>query len=110
MSPLELIGGIAVLVGGLLAVVGGIGLIRFPDFYTRLHAASVTDTLATALVVLGLALMASGVLVVVKLVLTLVFLIATGPVAAHALAKAALHGRLQPQLAREAEEDRSSST
>ncbi|MGH8705093.1 MAG: cation:proton antiporter, partial [Burkholderiales bacterium] len=42
--------------GGLFCLVGGVGVLRMPDFYTRLHAASVTDILGAGLVLLGLCL------------------------------------------------------
>jgi hypothetical protein len=44
--------------GGFFCVVGGIGLLRMPDFYTRMHAASVTETLGAGLILLGLMLQA----------------------------------------------------
>lgn len=84
--------------GGLLIIVGAVGMLRFPDLYTRMHAASVTDTGGAGLVLLGLMLQGGLSLVTVKLVLVLWFLLFTGPVASHVLAKAALHGRLEPMV------------
>lgn len=89
---------ICLIAGGFLGVTGALGLFRFPDFYTRLHAASVTDTLCAGLIVLGLALQAGLSLLTVKLVLVLLILAYTSPTAAHALAKAAGHGQLKPVL------------
>jgi len=86
--------------GGFLCISGAVGLIRFPDFFTRMHAASVTDTLATALIVGGLLLQSDAWIVQVKLVMVLIFVLLTSPTASHALAKAALHGGLQPLLTR----------
>ncbi|HBF91054.1 MAG TPA: sodium:proton antiporter, partial [Hyphomonas atlantica] len=54
--------------GALLCVVGTVGVLRFPDFYTRLHAASVTDTSGATLLLFGMALMAPDWMVVSKLV------------------------------------------
>jgi multicomponent Na+:H+ antiporter subunit G len=71
------------------SVIGGIGMIRMPDFYTRSHAASITDTLGATLILLGLGLHSGFNLVTVKLSLILVFLYLTSPTAAHALVKAA---------------------
>jgi len=85
--------------GGFLCVSGALGLLRFPDFYTRMHAASVTDTLATGLILIGLFLQTDAWLVQVKLVMILLFVLLTSPTAGHALAKAALHGGLKPLLA-----------
>jgi multicomponent Na+:H+ antiporter subunit G len=93
--------------GGLFCAVGGLGLLRMPDFYTRMHAASVTDTLGAGLVLLGLMLQAGLTLVTVKLAMVGLLLFFTGPVAAHALTKAAMMRGLAPKLA---EPDASSPT
>lgn len=94
--------------GGFFVLVGGIGLLRLPDFFTRLHAAGITDTLGAGLIVLGLALQSGLSLVTVKLFLLLGFLIFTSPTATHAIARAAAHGQLRPLLQRV--EDQSSNT
>lgn len=87
------------LVGGSLAlIIGAVGMIRFPDFFTRLHAASVIDTLGCMLIITGVLFQAGFTMVSVKLVLILIFILFTTPTATHALAKAALHGKLQPRL------------
>ena len=87
------------LVGGFFGIVGGIGVVRLPDFFTRLHGAGLTDTLCAALILIGLMLQAGLTLTTMKLILILVFLFFTSPTATHALAKAALHGKLKPLLA-----------
>ena len=97
-SVLSLLSAVCLLGGGFLGVTGAVGLFRFPEFYTRLHAASVTDTLCAALIILGLVLQTGFSLFSVKLVLILLFLAYTSPTAAHALAKAAQHGGLEPVL------------
>ncbi len=88
-----------IVVGSLFAVIGGIGIHRFPDFFTRLHAAGVTDTMGAALILIGLMVQAGWTLLAVKLFLILGFLMFTSPTATHALAKAARHGKLRPVLA-----------
>ena len=45
MIVLDIAAAVLILAGSLFCVIGGIGLVRMPDFYTRIHAASVTDTL-----------------------------------------------------------------
>ncbi|MBT8434512.1 MAG: monovalent cation/H(+) antiporter subunit G [Gammaproteobacteria bacterium] len=82
--------------GSFLCFSGGVGIIRFPDFYTRMHAVGVTDTLGAGMILLGLMLQNPGGLVVLKLLLILVMTIVTGPVASHALAKAAFRNDLVP--------------
>lgn len=85
-----------ILTGGFFCISGGIGLLRFPDFYTRMHAAGVTDTLGAGLILLGLMFQAGLTLITVKLLLIYVFLLVTGPASSHAMAKAALHSGHQP--------------
>ena len=78
-----------VVTGSLFCVIGGIGLLRMPDFYTRSHAASITDTLGATLILVGLALVAGPSLISVKLFFVLFLIYVTSPTAAHALVKAA---------------------
>lgn len=95
-SILDIASWIFLLSGGFLGITGAIGLFRFPDFFTRLHAASVTDTLCAGLIVLGLLFQADSAMTVFKLLLILLILTYTSPTAAHALAKSALHSGLRP--------------
>ncbi|MEM1176947.1 MAG: monovalent cation/H(+) antiporter subunit G [Acidobacteriota bacterium] len=86
--------------GAVVLVLTGFLILRMPTFYTRLHAASVNETLGPALILIGLALQtgdyANGFEVLLKLLLVLVFLLLTGPVASHALAKAAITNLVMP--------------
>ncbi len=86
-------------IGGAVAIVIGlIGVYRMPDFFTRLHAASIVDTLGTIFIIFGLLLYSGINLVSAKLILIMLFVLITTPAAAHALAKSALHGNLRPML------------
>ena len=88
------------LVGGaIFALIGAIGLLRFPDVFTRMHAAGIIDTFAAGLLLLGLALLAPSWLIAAKLALIFIFILYTSPTATHALARAALNGGLAPKLA-----------
>jgi len=80
-------------------VIGAFGLVRMPDFYTRVHAASVTDTVGAGLLLLGMALQAGFSLVTVKLLMIALLLLFANPTATHALVKAALARGLAPLLA-----------
>jgi multicomponent Na+:H+ antiporter subunit G len=85
--------------GSLACVVGGLGLLRMPDFYTRIHAASVSDATGAGLILAGLllqALQAGSLLVALKLVVIGLLIFFTSPAATHALARAALHRGLEP--------------
>jgi multicomponent Na+:H+ antiporter subunit G len=75
--------------GGLFVLIGGIGALRMPDLYTRMHAASLTDSLGPILILGGLALQAGWTLETAKLLLILLFTLITGPTATYALANAA---------------------
>lgn len=92
----EICSGFFLFVGSFLILSGGIGLLRFPDFYTRMHAAGVTETLATSMILIGLMLQMPDALVVVKLVFILLFTLLISPTAGHALAKAAYHRKHKP--------------
>lgn len=92
----EIISGICLMLGAFLIFTGGLGILRFPDFYTRVHAAGVTDTLATSLILIGLMILAGWGLVMFKLLLIMLFILITSPTASHALTKSALHGKLKP--------------
>ncbi len=92
LSWLLLIGGSA------FAVIGAVGLIRFPDVYSRMHAAGMTDTLGAGLILAGLMVQGGFTLVTVKLALILVFLLYTSPTSTYALANAAYSRGLQPLL------------
>lgn len=94
----DLLSWMLLLAGCAFLVTGGIGILRFPDIYTRLHAASVTDTAGAGLIVAGLMLQGGFSLVTVKLLLILVFLFFTGPASAHALARIALASGQEPIL------------
>jgi len=85
-----------ILAGSFIIVVGGIGLVRLPDFYSRAHAAGMTDTLGAAFVVLGLMVEAGWSLNLARLFFILLFMFFTSPTASHALGHAALFSGLKP--------------
>lgn len=91
---LEMISNIFLILGAFFALTGAFGLFRLPDFFTRIHAASVTDSIATIFIMIGLILRTEFDLVAVKLVFILIFVLLTSPTASHALAKSARHGGL----------------
>ncbi len=67
-----------------------------PDLYTRMHAASVTDSLGSILVLFGIMLQSGWSLATIKLAAILLFLLLTGPTASNALASAALLAGTRP--------------
>lgn len=84
--------------GGVFCMIGALGLLRMPDFYTRMHAASVIDTLGAGLLLLGMMLQAGLTLISVKLLFIGVLLFFTSPTATHALARAAHLRGVEPKL------------
>jgi multicomponent Na+:H+ antiporter subunit G len=95
---IDLVSWVLILTGSFFIVVGAIGVVRMPDVYTRMHAASVTDTLGAGFLFAGLMLQAGLSLVALKLGFILVLLFFIGPVATHALAQTALHAAVKPLL------------
>ena len=98
-AVIDLLSAVCLAAGAFFCLVGGIGLVRMPDFFTRVHAASVTETLGAGLVLLGLILKAGLTLVAAKLAFIGVLIYFASPTASHALAKAALIAGIKPKLA-----------
>lgn len=97
---IDILSWVCLVVGGVFCCIGALGLLRMPDFYTRMHAASVIDTLGAGLVLFGLCLQAGWTLVTVKLVMIGLLIFFASPTATHALARAAMSRGLKPQLAK----------
>jgi multicomponent Na+:H+ antiporter subunit G len=87
---------VCLVAGGLFCIVGAIGMLRMPDFYTRMHAASVIETLGAGLILLGLLLQSGFNLVSVKLLMIGLLIFFVSPTATHALARAAMARGLKP--------------
>ena len=85
---------ILVSLGFVFLLLGAIGILRFPDCYTRMHAAGKCDTLGSLLVVGGLACYHGVSLESAKIVFIAVFVFLTSPTATHAIARAALRSEL----------------
>ena len=87
---------ILIVAGGLFSVIGAVGVLRMPDFYTRVHAASVTDVVGSLAILLGLGLQAGFTLTAAKLAVVALLIFFTSPAATHALVKAALERGVAP--------------
>ncbi len=85
---------IRVSTGVFFLFMGAVGLLRFPDFYTRMHAAGKSDTLGSLLVLTGLAFYEGIDLTAVKILLIALFIFVTSPTATHAMARAALKNKM----------------
>lgn len=94
--------------GAFFLAVAAVGIVRFPDFYTRIHAMGKGDTLGIILVLSGLCVYEGFTLVSAKLLIALVFVALTNPVATHALARSALRYGLKPMLKNDLQPESSS--
>ncbi|WP_210162821.1 monovalent cation/H(+) antiporter subunit G [Kaistia adipata] len=95
----QIVAGAFLFAGAFFLLAGAIGMNRMPDLFTRMHAASVGDTLGVSLMLIGMVVLGGFTLVTVKLLFLLAFLLFMGPVASHALAAAALKAGVKPILA-----------
>lgn len=89
MTVLDVLSGLLMAAGAFLLLSGGVGLLRFPDFYTRVHAVGLTDPAGAGLILLGLLLRVNTWETAIRLLVILLFLILTSPTATHILAHAA---------------------
>lgn len=86
---IEVIAGILVLLGGVFALIAAVGVLRLPDVLTRMHASTKAGTLASALILIAVAILFGSTTVVAKAVATIIFLMLTAPLAAHMLGRSA---------------------
>lgn len=85
------------LLGGFFFIsVAAIGVIRLPDFYSRLHASGKSETLGMALSLIGLALYEGFNLTSAKLLLIMFFIMLANPIGTHMISRAAYKSGLQP--------------
>ena len=89
MSVLDVVSAVLLLMGVLLAVLAAVGLLRFPDVFSRMHAATKPATLGLLLITVGAALRMEQGDDAVKLLLVAAFQFLTAPVAAHMIGRAA---------------------
>ena len=87
---------IFIVVGLFFMIVGAIGLIRFPDLYTRVHATGKCDTLGEGMMLLGFILYEGMNLVSVKILLLVIFIFVTSPTAVHAILNVAYTRGVEP--------------
>lgn len=106
---LDIVTGLLLLSGCFFALTSGVGMLRMPDFYTRIHPAGKSDTLGVLFIVSGLMLEVIkyqyGWLVAGKLLLVVLFILMTGPAATHAVSQAAYLDGLKPWRSKETTTD-----
>lgn len=96
MTVQEIVAAVFVGAGVFWLFIGGVGIVRFPDVYSRLHPAGKADTLGASLTILGLAIYQGVELLSVKLFLVQFFILLANPTAAHAIGRAAKRAGLRP--------------
>lgn len=96
MSWIEAVAVPLLVVGALFFLAGTLGLLRFPDAYTRLHAVTKADNLGLGLVVVGLVILCPSWQQALKLVAVWLLVLTASSTASHLIARSALRGGLQP--------------
>ncbi len=108
---------VILILAGLIFFLGAaVGLVRFPDFYTRMHAAGKGDTLSSLLVLLGFAVYQLHdfesfseswliLLVILKLITISTFILITSPTSTHALMDAGWEDKVRPEIAKDRSND-----
>lgn len=103
---LDVLSWISIAIGAFAVLTSSLGLLRLPEFFSRTHSTGILDTLGAGMILLGFGLQTGLSLVTFKLALVLVFILITGPTAAHALARSALHNGVKP-ITKEREDESS---
>ena len=101
---LQYIAAALVLGGSVFGLLAAIGIVRLPDLYTRLHAASKAGVVGSGLILLAVAMISTDPAVVLRAILGIVFLLLSTPIAAHLLARAAYKAEELPTVATTIEE------
>ena len=96
MLILDLLTWVFLIAGAAFSIIGGIGVVRMPEFYSRLHGGGITDTLGAALILIGLMFQTGLTLATIKLMIILFFMLIVSPSSCHALAKSAIIQGLDP--------------
>ena len=92
----EIVTTVLLAIGCVISLTGSLGLLRMPDFYTRLHTAGKTDSLGQFVILVGLVFVTNDVLIQMKLVMVGLILMIVAPTATHAITKAAHLHDLRP--------------
>lgn len=96
MEFVDILSWVCLVAGAFFIFTGAVGLLRMPDFFTRLHPAGMNDSAGLTLVLIALALHSGFGVLTAKIILLMFFLMITSSTASHALAKAAIHSGVKP--------------
>lgn len=92
----EYIAGVLLIIGAFFTLVAAVGVVRFPDLYTRMHAASKTGTVGSGVMLLAIAVHSGEFDVITRALAGVVFFLLTAPLSAHLLARAAYCTGVRP--------------
>ncbi|MEE9323518.1 MAG: monovalent cation/H(+) antiporter subunit G [Candidatus Aenigmarchaeota archaeon] len=84
-------------VGGIFAIIGSLGLVRFPDVYTRSHAQTVVNVGGICLILVGVMINSFYSPLFLKALFLIIFIFVTSPVGTHAITKAAYLSGVKPK-------------
>lgn len=88
IDVLRILVAVGVVTGSMFGLLAALGLVRFPDLYTRLHAASKAGVVGAGFILLALALASLDAAVILRSIIAILFLLLTAPISAHLLARA----------------------
>lgn len=87
---IDLIIAVCLLLGAFFSIAAGVGIVRLPDVFIRMHAATKIGTLSSGLILAGVAVHFAEPSVILRCVLIVVFMLLTAPIGAHMIGRAAL--------------------
>lgn len=103
-QALQYLAAACVLLGAVFGLLAAVGIVRLPDLYTRLHAASKAGVVGTGLILIAVALISTDGAAILRAILGIIFLLLSTPIAAHLLARAAHKAGEMPTVATTIEE------
>ena len=92
----HIVAALSLVVGAGFSLLAALGLVRFPDLYTRIHAASKAGVVGAGFILIALALIAFDFSIILRALVAIAFLLLTSPVSAHLLARATYLTRGKP--------------
>jgi len=95
---IEVLAAILILIGSLFSLIAAIGVIRLPDVLTRMHASTKAGTLGATLILIAAAIMFGDTSSTAKVIVAILFLLLTAPIAAHMIGRASLGRDHNPRL------------
>lgn len=97
LTGIELyVGGVVLVLGAVFTLLAAVGVVRLPDLYTRMHAASKAGAVGGGLILIAVAVLSQDAAVAIRAIVGVIFLLLTTPVSAHLLARASYLSGYRP--------------